>query len=466
MYKEYADYALKFLKKQKVDYGEVRLEESEGDGLVLKNGTPEISGFESSAGMGIRFLIQRSLGFVAINEFEKKKIQDVILEGLKLVRKGRKLSANTGLSEEKAYQKNYKVSQKIKMKDVDPKEKMKLLRGIDSEIKSARGRYLSLATGTKNKYFINTEGTRITSEVPGSYFTSFTTVKVKGKSAQKLFQKAHSGGYEHIKRWNLPKTISEQVKAMQMVLKKGKKPPRGKLDFVVGPEITGIMVHESVGHPFEADRIMGREAAQAGESFVNKGMLGEQIGSEHVTVVDDPVLDNGPGYYRYDDEGVKAERRELIKEGKINEFLHNRETAFEMGVKSNGASRAESFDREPLIRMAHTFLLLGKFSEEELIKDVKLGIYLKDFTEWNIDDKRFQMKYVGNEAYLIKNGKIAHPLISPVLEIQTPDLWKSVDGVARKTAYDGATCGKGEPMQGAPVWLGGPSMRIRNVNVN
>jgi len=241
MYQEYADFALKFLKKQKVDYGEVRLEESEGDGTVLKNGIPEISGFESSAGMGIRFLVHKSLGFVSINEFEKKKIQKTLLEGLKLVRKGKNLSADTGLSEEKTYKKSYKVFQKIKMKDLDPKQKMKLLHDIDSEIKSAKGRYLSLATGTKNKYFINTEGTRISSEIPGSYFTAFTTVQVNGKSAQKLFQKAHSGGYEHIKKWNLPKTILGQIETMKMVLKKGKKPPKGKLDFVVGPEITGLI---------------------------------------------------------------------------------------------------------------------------------------------------------------------------------------------------------------------------------
>ena len=340
-----------------------------------------------------------------------------------------------------------------------------LLSETDSNVKKAVGRYFSLSSDVAKKYFLTTEGAKIVSEIPRVNFTYFITLNLDGKSAQKYWQFCNSGGYEHVKKWNLPKLIFDEYKAIEKNLKHAKKPPKEKIDVVVGPEVTGIMVHESVGHPFEADRIFGREAAQAGESFVHKDMIGNAIGNEIVNVVDDPTLENSAGFYLYDDEGVKARKRFLIKNGRINEFLHNRETAAEMNIKSNGAARAEDYDKEAIVRMANTFLLPGDYSEEELIEGIKLGVYIRDFTEWNIDDKRFQQKYVGSDAYLIKNGKIRNPVLKPVLELTTPALWSSIDAVGKNLEYHTGTCGKGEPMQGVPAFLGGPSIRIRNVKL-
>ena len=115
--------------------------------------------------------------------------------------------------------------------------------------------------------------------------------------------------------------------------------------------------------------------------------------------------------------------------------------------------------------MSNTFLLPGSYKEEELISGVKKGVYIKNFMEWNIDDKRLNQKYVGAEAYMIEGGKITVPVRSPSIEISTPALWKSVDAVAYNTEYHAGTCGKAEPMQAMPVWFGGPSMRMKNVRV-
>ena len=134
-----------------------------------------------------------------------------------------------------------------------------------------------------------------------------------------------------------------------------------------------------------------------------------------------------------------------------------------MNVKSNGAARATGFDREAVIRMANTYVQPGDQSEEELIEGVKKGVYMRDFTEWNIDDKRFQQKYVGNDAYYIENGKIKYPISKPIIELTTPVLWKSIDAIGKNIEYHTGTCGKGEPMQGVPAFLGGPSIRIKNV---
>jgi TldD protein len=218
----------------------------------------------------------------------------------------------------------------------------------------------------------------------------------------------------------------------------------------------------------EADRILGREMSQAGRSFIYPGgpfWLGTRIGSEVVTVVDDPTVKSSYGYYEYDDEGIKARRRYLYKKGVINEFLHNRETAARLKSRSNGSSRAVNYDREAIVRMANTFVEPGDFTEEEIFEDVKQGVYMKSFTEWNIDDKRFNQRYVGREAYWIENGELKHPIARPVIETTTKVFWTAVDAVSKKIKYDAATCGKSDPMQGAPVYTGGPLLRLRKVFV-
>ena len=249
-------------------------------------------------------------------------------------------------------------------------------------------------------------------------------------------------------------------------MRNGVKAPQGNVDVVLAPEVTGIAVHESGGHPYEADRIFGREAAQAGESFIKENMIGHKIANEQVTLVDDPTLKGSYGFFDYDDEGVKAKRKYMVKDGRITEFMHDRTSAAKMDLSSNGSARATRFSFEPLVRMSNTFLLPGKYSEDEIIKDVKKGVYFKNFMEWNIDDKRYQQKYVGNEAYLIENGEITVPVRNPALEITTPALWSSIDAVGKNSAMFAGTCGKGEPMQGIPVWMGGPSVRLRNVRIS
>ncbi|MEM4589937.1 MAG: TldD/PmbA family protein, partial [Candidatus Micrarchaeia archaeon] len=167
------------------------------------------------------------------------------------------------------------------------------------------------------------------------------------------------------------------------------------------------------------------------------------------------------GYYLYDDEGIKARRKMLIKNGVINEFLQNRESAAKFGIKSNASARASNYSVEPIIRMSNTVVLPGDWKEEEMIRETRYGIYMKSFMEWNIDDRRWNQKYKGSEAYLIENGRITKPVKGPTIEITTGTLWKSVNAVADNFELHAATCGKGEPMQGIPVSMGGASMRMK-----
>jgi TldD protein len=465
MYKDLADFSIEFLQKKGVDYAEARLENHSSTGIILKDSNPEITGFDQSLGLGIRFLIKNNLGFVSINNLTKEKIKEQLERSVSITQRASRISEKITFSEETPIKKTHEVTQKQKIQDVSQEEKLKLLKEIDNEIKSDH-KYLSLSDNITEKYFVNTEGSQITSILPRINFFYFLTIIEKDQAIQRYLQKGATTGYEILKEWNLQSEIQKEVEALRKNLTKGVQTPKEELDIVIGPEVTGIAVHEACGHPTEADRIFGREAAQAGESFITPEMLNTQLGSENVTIVDDPTIEKSFGFYLYDDEGVKASERVLFKNGKINDFLHDRQSAKQMNIKSNGSSRANHYSVEPMVRMANTYLKPGKISEEEIIKETKKGIYIKNFMEWNIDDKRFQQKYVGNEAYLIENGEITKPVKSPTLELTTPKLWSSVDLIGNNLTFFAGTCGKGEPMQGIPVLMGGPTVRLKNIRIS
>jgi TldD protein len=149
----------------------------------------------------------------------------------------------------------------------------------------------------------------------------------------------------------------------------------------------------------------------------------------------------------------------------VNTFLHDRATAADLGIESNGASRSTSYAREPIVRMSNTYMDSGDYSFQELIEPISKGIYINSFMEWNIDDRRFNQRYVGLEAYFIRKGELTHIIRNPVIEITTSGLFTSVDAVAKDISFSAATCGKGDPQQGASVWTGGPSIRLRKVRL-
>ena len=136
-----------------------------------------------------------------------------------------------------------------------------------------------------------------------------------------------------------------------------------------------------------------------------------------------------------------------------------------MSAEPNGSMRSMDYQSEPLIRMSNTFFEPSNMKLDELIRDVRSGIFLKSYMEWNIDDIRWGQRYVGLEAYEIRNGEVGNPVKYPVLESSTGEIYSSIDAVDDDLRFYAGMCGKGEPSQAVPVWMGGPNMRIRNIRV-
>lgn len=472
--RELVNFAVEYAEKLGAEYAEARFQSDLKNMYLLINGKPDVGRFVRSSGIGIRVLVDGGLSFLSVNEPDKELLKKRVKEAVKMARSSAKtMKKPIRLSSEKAFKEEWEVKLKVSFEDVSLEEKMGLLLDIDKAVSSPKdvgtkvaSRYFYFLEYETEKYFLNNEGTEVSSFIPRILFYGLLTASEPEKGTeQDSVEKGESRGWEAVKEWDIINYTAEKAKTLGRILKTAKKAPKEKIDVILGSEVVGLMMHESAGHPYEADRIMGREAAQAGESFITRDMIGKRIGPEIVTVVDDPTVKHSFGLYLYDDEGVRTRRRFLIKNGVINEFLHNRETAFEMGVKSNGAARAEFFDREPIVRMANTFMLPGDCTFEELVENVKYGVFMKTFGEWNIDDRRYNMRFIGRECYLIKNGKIGGMVWRPILEITTPGFFGSIEALDKNLKFEGAICGKSDPSQGAPVWHGGPNVRLKDVKL-
>jgi TldD protein len=250
-----------------------------------------------------------------------------------------------------------------------------------------------------------------------------------------------------------------EIAKKAITLSKAKAAPTRKLPVILDQHFVALLIHEIIGHPSEADRVLGKEAAWAGKTWW-ADKVGKQLFSEELTVVSDATLGKGYcGSFKYDDEGVPAKRIVNVEKGVLREFLHSRETAKIFGVKPNGCMRATSYAFAPLIRMTNTFIEKGNWKFEEMLEGIKKGVYLKGNKVPSIDSRRFNFQISSFEAYEIKNGEIRRPLRGASLRSNTKDFLSSIDAVGNDLKIIGIifpACGKGDPMQSMFVGNGGP----------
>ncbi len=472
---ELTEFALNHAESLGAEYAEARFQRDVQETIILKNGIIEASVLEENRGISVRLLVNGALGFASTNKLTKREVKNSSIRAYKMAHAAAKiLRRRISMDESDLGTAKVEVKSRIDFNSIDIESKAELLREAYKQAAETAAKngvkisacILTLDMWKTEKLLMTNDGAHVRSFTPrAAVFTLITAFHPQRGTVQRSFDLGGVGGWEIVKKWDLPELFKEETQTLSEVLLFAREKPSGKFDVVLGPELVGLICHESSGHPSEADRILGREAAQAGETYLKADSIGLRVGSPLVNVVDDPTLDGSFGFYKYDDEGVEARKRVLIKEGVINEFLHNRETASVFRLKSNGASRAVAFNREPIVRMANTYLEPGDYSKEELIEGIKEGVYIKSFMEWNIDDRRFNQRYVGLEAYKIEKGELKNRIKNPVLEVTTTGLWSSVDAVGKDLDFQAAYCGKGDPMQGIPVWTGGPHIRLRNVTL-
>jgi TldD protein len=268
-------------------------------------------------------------------------------------------------------------------------------------------------------------------------------------------------GYEVVEEIDENKINEIVGKAVEQL--NGKRCPKGNFPVVVDGSVAGVIAHEIIGHPSEADFIINER------SFLSN-LLGKEIANKNVSIIDDATIE-GNGFYFFDHEGIEGQKTYIIKNGFLNSFLHSRETAsffskkYNEKVRSTGNARLQGLGRKIFVRMSNTYFKPGDYNKEELFLGIRKGIYaIKNVC--GMEDPAGKGFYVSClMGYLIENSKITKPIRGEiVLTGNVLDLLKNITAVSKDFHLNPGGCGKGHE-DFVRVGTGGPHIRIENITV-
>jgi TldD protein len=323
--------------------------------------------------------------------------------------------------------------------DYDPRIRMTLIEYND-EIRS--------------RVIANSEGIYLKDNLPLLFFI-VQAMSVDGKARHMARERlSQHAGFEMFEKVT-PETVAKNAAREAIAMLSAEDAPAGIMDVVMQNGWGGVLVHEAVGHPLEADNI-----AKGIGTFTGK--LGKKVAAECFTMVDDGTLPNFRGTLNYDDEGTKAKRNVLIEKGVLKAFMTDVLSAKQLSIPRTGNGRRESFRYIPIPRMTNTFIDTGKDKPEDILKSTKKGIYVQSLSGGSVNPVTGVFNFTCREAYIIENGKKTVPVRGVTLIGSCMDIISNIDAVGDDLDFGPGICGKG---QAAEVTAGMPTVRIRGINV-
>jgi len=469
--------ALEDLKRRGVEYADARRVRGLSEILVMKNGVLETASLNESEGFGIRVLNDGAWGFSSSSQLTPESVAEVAERALMIA----KASSSVGdgrvvLDGQRAVVDTYRNDVKEDPFDVPLSDKLGIL--AESCEAMARAEEVKFATASMmswrtEKLFVSTEGSEIEQTIVenggGIAATAMDGDDRQTRSYPASFRGDYAtAGFEFTRSLDLAGHAERTGREAAELLRADECPARNTTMILGGTQLA-LQVHESCGHPIELDRVFGTEASYAGTSFLTVDKLQElRYGSDIVNIVADATEPGGLGTFGYDDEGVPAQRTDIVKDGMFVGYLMSRETAPRIGLRSNGTMRADGWNRIPLVRMTNINLLPREGTLEDMIADTKDGIFMDSNKSWSIDQRRINFQFGCEYAWEIKNGKKVRLLKNPVYTGITPQFWGGCDAIAGPSEWHIwgiPSCGKGEPGQSAHVGHGVSPARFRNVEV-
>jgi TldD protein len=445
------------IQKFGAEYSEARAQKLYKTMLTLKEGRVEAAKQGIENGVALRVLVNGAWGFASVGSLKSEPLTNAVSDACRMAKTASsRLKTPIKLAEVKAVEGRVRIKPEKKPSDILMEEKIKtasainkIALGYDKRVKSCTIDYLDL-TGTS--YFVNSEGTRI--EQDKLYIWSRITASAVSNGVFTFSREeiGSTAGYELFDK-ETPEKIGVAVAKRAAEQLEAKPPKGGTFPVVLGPDVVGVFVHEAFGHLAEADLALS--------GGVLAGNMGKKMASDLVTFYDDGTINGAFGSFKYDDEGVPAQKTLLIKDGVVAGLMHSRETAEKFNVAPTGNARAEDFRVEPIIRMRNTFMEPKDCSFEELVEGVKKGYYLKSFRGGQASlDGTFQVGI--QEAYEITNGEVGDPVRNASMSGSALETLFKVDAVGKDFELSSGRCGKG---QTAFIGDGGPHIRVKEVIV-
>lgn len=319
---------------------------------------------------------------------------------------------------------------------------------VDERIQSADSIYLDCYT---HKHFMSSLGADV--EFDDQYARVIFLLNIVDQEIPNHFHEHFNAkNFEEIAHYD--EWVREHIAANLEFAQKAVPVEPGDYVCVMSPSVTGVFAHESFGHKSESDFMLNDETMR------KEWEIGKKVGSDILSITDDGTM-KVHGYTPYDDEGCKARKTYLVKNGVLEGRLHSALTAACIGEELTGNARALNFEYEPVVRMTNTMVEPGTLTKEELFADIELGIYIHD---WKHGSGMSSFTIAPSKSYMIRNGKIAEPVRVSVVTGNVMETLYLIDAVSKDLQTDAGSCGKMEQM-GLPVAMGGPYTRVRKLNV-
>jgi len=462
------DKIIRYADKSGVQYCDARAEQQSKKSILIENGEIEHVRNSEDKGIGVRLIKNGSWSFCSITNpksfDEIKEILDNTIKNSEHIHSYQKNKINLYKNSINKKQINFPVLKKPGINELIEigLECDKIIKNTAKITKSIINPYYTI----NSKYFTNTEGSEILQNFTDVIIEMVATAHESGQTQSVNITEGGRGGLERISNKAQQSATHISKKASQLI---SAKPVKEETTTVVmNPDFVSLLTHEILGHPSEADRVLGKEMAWAGGAWW-KGKIGEKIGSENLNVFDDPTIKESLGWYYFDDEGVKTKKTSLIEKGILKNHMQNRETSEVFNTAPTGNMRATNYRYMPLIRMACTCIANGDQKVDEIIKDVKNGYYISNMKIPSIDMKRHNWSISCQYAQKIENGELTDLQRDVIVMGTAPEFFNSINACGNDfTVRPITNCGKGDPMQSMIMGNGGPTIRgtatVKSVN--
>lgn len=440
------------------DYADIFFEHTFSNSISLRDGEVNRAASNIDFGVGIRVVSGDQTGYAYVENTE-------ITELLKAAKTAAGIASirSKGITpieiKEKHFRNHYKIERPwLHISVADKKSFVQKLNDrifeLDARVIKAS---VSLNDSTSYILFFNSEGILTWDYRPMSLMSGSCTMEQGGKIENGYASRAYRKGFEYLNN-DLIETLAKEAVAQTSLMFEAIKPKGGEMPVVMGAGSSGILLHEAIGHTFEAD--FNRKNIS-----IFSDQLGKQICSPDINVVDDGTIDNARGTINFDDEGVETQKTYIVKDGVLESYLHDRISAKHYNVSPTGNGRRQSFRYAPLPRMRVTYMENGSIPETDIIASVKQGVYVDNFTNGQVQIGAGDFTFFVKTGYLIENGKLTQPIKDINIIGNGAKVLTDITMVGNNLKIDEGTWTCGKDGQSVPVGQGLPSVLVRKLTV-
>jgi Predicted Zn-dependent proteases and their inactivated homologs len=439
-------------------YADLFFEHSFSNSLGLQDGAVNRAYSNIDYGMGVRVVSGDQTGYAYI---ENITLEEMLKAARTAARIANENSSKTPINLTNIEIKNSLYRVTTAWEEIAVNNKMPYLQKLNDKMFAADHRVTkvlaSLNDNTSHIMFCNSEGQCYYDYRPMAVIMAQCIMADGARMESNRSSRALRMGAEFLSD-NLIDTVVKEAIDKTSVLFNAIKPKGGEMPVVMGAGGSGILLHEAIGHAFEAD--FNRKNTSIFSDKLNKVVC-----NSNINIVDDGTIPSNRGAVNIDDEGIEGQKTYIVHEGVLTSYLHDRISSKFYGVSPTGNGRRESFRNMPIPRMRATYMEAGNYSEEEIIASVKKGVYVSNFSNGQVQIGAGDFTFFVQNGYLIENGKLTQPIKDINIIGNGPKALADITMVGSNFQMDAGSWSCGKDSQSCPVTLGMPSALVSKLTV-